>query len=185
MALLESTLLSIREFKAPDFSLPATDGKNYSLSSFAGNQGLVVVFTCNHCPYAQAAWPLLIKLAEEYNRKGIAFVAINPNDSSLYPDDSFESMKRKVVEWGINFPYLRDKSQKVAHAFQAQCTPDIYVFDKENKLYYHGRVNDNWQDESKATREDLKDALESLLSDNSPPKEQFPSMGCSIKWTDK
>lgn len=165
-----------------DFKLPATDGKSYSLESFAASNGLVVVFTCNHCPYARAAWPLLIKLARDYKDKGIAFVGINPNDEGQYPEDSFEVMKQKIGEWGINFPYLRDESQESARVYKAQCTPDIYVFDGDRKLFYHGRVNDNWTEPEKVTKEELKEALDDLLFGKPPPKMQSPSIGCSIKW---
>lgn len=167
---------------APHFNLPATDGRNYSLDSFRDSVAYVVVFTCNHCPYAQAAWPLIIKLADEYTGKGVAFVGINPNDEIQYPEDSFEVMKEKVVEWGINFPYLRDERQQVAKAYGAVCTPDIFVCDKDRKLYYHGRINDNWKQPEKVTKEELKDALARVLNGDPPPEEQKPSMGCSIKW---
>lgn len=181
MALTESVKLPIT-WQAANFSLPGIDDKVYSLDDLQGEKGLVVVFTCNHCPYARAAWPILIKLFQTYQSKGINFVAINPNDSQQYPEDSFKMMKVRAKEWEINFPYLRDKNQTVAKDYQAMCTPDVYLFDKDLKLYYHGRINDNWQDEEKVTREDLKDALDKLLADSDPPSEQFPSMGCSIKW---
>src|SRR3989344_4213221 len=108
------------------FDLPATDGKNYSAESFKDAKSLVVIFSCNHCPYAKAAWPLLIKLAGEFKDKGIALVAINPNDEKQYPEDSFDQMEKRVSEWKINFPYLRDESQKVARAYKAVCTPDVF-----------------------------------------------------------
>lgn len=193
MALTPSANLSIGT-KAIDFNLSATDGKNYSLESFADARGLVVVFTCNHCPYAKAAWPLLVKLADEYRDHGIAFVGINPNDENQYPEDSFEVMKQKVGEWGINFPYLRDESQETTKIYKAQCTPDIYVLDGDRKLYYHGRINDRWNELVRAhgdpqalaevIREELKEALDSLLTGKEAPGEQYPSMGCSIKWKD-
>jgi peroxiredoxin len=169
---------------AADFNLPATDGKNYSLTSFKDNSALVVVFSCNHCPYAQAAWPLLVKLAAQFREKGIAFVAINPNDETLYPEDSFAVMKEKVGEWGINFSYLRDESQSTAKAYGAVCTPDIFVYDKDRKLFYHGRINDNWQVPEKVTSQDLSNALNDLVEGRPPPTDQKPSMGCSIKWKD-
>lgn len=170
---------------APNFDLPGTDGKFYTLDSFKEAKVLVIVFTCNHCPYAKASWPLLIKLAKDFKDRGVSFVGINPNDRDLYPEDSFDSMKEKVDEWGINFPYLRDKSQEVAKEYRAVCTPDIYVFDKDRKLYYHGRINDNWQDPDNVTKEDLRDALDSLLQNKNPLYNQKPSMGCSIKWKEK
>lgn len=178
---VESTTTSVGT-RAPDFELPGTDGKTYSLDSFKEAKGLVVVFSCNHCPYARAAWPLLIELADRYRDKGIAFVAINPNDEEAYPEDSFEQMRKKVPEWGINMPYLRDESQEVARAYDAQCTPDIYLFDSGRKLYYRGRINDNWQEPEKVTEHNLDDAIEALLRGDPPPDRQPPSMGCSIKW---
>src|SRR3989344_3755229 len=159
---------------APDFNLPSTDGQNYSLASFKDARALVIVFTCNHCPYAKAAWPLLIKLADEFKNKGIAFVAINPNDETQYSEDSFEMMKKRVKDWQINFPYLRDETQEAARAYGAVCTPDVYVYDQNRKLYYHGHINDNWQEPEKVTKEELKEALESLLADQPPPKNQHP-----------
>lgn len=181
MVLLKSIKMSMG-WQAPSFKLPGVDGQDHSLDNLKGEKGTVIVFTCNHCPYAQAAWPLLIKLAKEYKNKGINFIGINPNDDKQYPQDSFEMMKKYADEWGINFPYLRDESQEVAKAYKAQCTPDIYVFDKHLKLFYHGRINDNWQNPDKVKREDLKEALERLLAGKQPPSDQIPSMGCSIKW---
>ena len=182
MVLLQSIDLPIGKFKAPDFYLPATDGSNYSLKDFFDNLGLAVIFTCNHCPYAKASWPLLIDLAEEYQSQDVVFIAINPNDEDIYPEDSLDVMKEKVQEWNINFPYLRDKGQDTARAYQAQCTPDIYLFDRERNLYYHGRLNDNWQNPEDVESEDFRNALDRLLQGEPAPADQFPSMGCSIKW---
>lgn len=182
MVLLQSAVLPIGEFKAPEFTLPGTDGKQYALADFLPCRALIVIFTCNHCPYAQAAWPLLTGLSGEYAMKGIEWVAINPNDEIAYPEDSFEAMKHRVTDWKIPFPYLRDGYQTVARSYQAVCTPDIYVFDADQLLYYHGRINDRWQDQSKVTRHDLKHALDCLLAAEPPPPNQVPSMGCSIKW---
>jgi len=178
---IESTLVNVGA-KAIDFDLPGTDGKNYSLNSFKNAKGLVVAFSCNHCPYARAAWPLLIKLAGGFRDKGISFVGINPNDEREHPEDSFEVMRQKINEWGINFPYLRDESQEIARKYQAVCTPDVFAFDQNRKLYYHGRINNNWQEPEKVTKEDLKDALNLLLEGKPPPEDQIPSIGCSIKW---
>ena len=181
MSLTESQKAKIGS-SAPDFNLPATDGQNYSLDSFTNAHALVIVFTCNHCPYAKAAWPLLVKLAQEFKEKGVAFIGINPNDDKQYPEDSLEMMKQKVDEWQISFPYLRDETQEVARTYGAVCTPDVFVFNQNRKLYYHGRINDNWQEPEKVTQEELKEALESVLADNHPPTIQYPSIGCSIKW---
>jgi|SRR3989344_3992554 len=193
MALTPSTQTPIGS-PAPNFNLPATDGKNYSLDSFKDSKGLVVVFTCNHCPYAKAVWPLLIQMAGELRNKDVAFVAINPNDEKQYPEDSFKVMKQKFAEWQINFPYLRDEEQNVAKDYGAVCTPDIFVFGKDRKLYYHGRISDNWPPVEKVegeykpkqadreVKEELKEALNDLLNGKTSPSIQNPSMGCSIKW---
>jgi len=170
--------------EAPDFSLLATDGKTYSLGDLLDKKALVLVFTCNHCPYAQAAWPLLIELYYQF-RDTARFVAINSNDETTYPEDSFEAMKEKTEEWLIPFPYLRDESQDVARAYEAQCTPDVYAFRTESEkasLFYRGRIDDNWQEPQNATTHDLQDALRSLLSGSDAPTQQYPSTGCSIKW---
>lgn len=167
---------------SPDFELPDTNGNLYKFSQITPKHGVLVIFICNHCPYAKAAWPILINLFNKYQKRGIDFVAINPNEDKTYPEDSFEMMKKKVVELGIAFPYLRDENQEIAKKYQAQCTPDLYLFNKEKKLYYHGRINDNWKEEAKVTRNDLDEALRRLFIGDRPPVEQFPSMGCSIKW---
>ena len=181
MAVESSSTISLSTHIFP-FDLPSVDGQNYSPGSFKNAKVLVVVFTCNHCPYAKAAWPLLIDLYNKFKDQNVAFVAINPNDEAAYPEDDFATMKIKAKEWGIPFPYLRDESQEVARQYDARCTPDVYVFDKNRRLAYRGRINDNWQEPSKVTRHDLASAIESLLSGEQPAQPQYPSMGCSIKW---
>ncbi len=178
MVLLESgkTLLGT---PAPEFSLPGTDGHVYTLSSFPEKKALVVVFMCNHCPYVVSVIERLNSLARDFFEKGAQFIGINPNDDSEYPEDSFENMKKSPVE----FPYLRDESQEAARAFGAVCTPDIFVYDGERNLSYRGRIDDNWQDESRVQSHDLAEALEKIISGKTIPEaEQHPSMGCSIKW---
>lgn len=179
--LLYSTQLPIG-WPSPDFELSDTNGNLYKLSEKTLKYGILVVFTCNHCPYAKASWPCLSDLYQKYGKRGFEFVAINPNDDKAFPEDSLEVMKEKVIKEGIFFPYLRDETQEVAKNYQAQCTPDVYLFDNEKKLFYHGRINDNWKDPKSARRNDLDDALNRLLLGDKPPVEQFPSMGCSIKW---
>jgi peroxiredoxin len=168
--------------QAPAFSLPATDGKTYSLDSFADASLLVVVFTCNHCPYAKAVEERLVQLQRDYEGRGVRLVAINPNDERAYPDDSFAAMKVRAQEKGFNFPYLRDESQSVARAYDAACTPDIFVFGKPRTLIYNGRLDDNWQDPSKVTKNDLRTVLDAALAGRAPNIDAVPSMGCSIKW---
>lgn len=171
-------------WKAADFSLPDTEERMLSLADFSDKKGLLIVFTCNHCPYARASWPLMNDLHRRYSGQ-ISFVAINPNDEIAYPEDSFSEMKQKKVEWGIPFPYLRDETQAVARAYNAQCTPDTYLFKKEPDdfgLFYHGRINDNWQNPAQVKEKNLERAIEALIRDQKPPQSQPPSMGCSIKW---
>ncbi len=181
MVLLESQKIELGT-KAKDFKLPGIDGKIYTLDSFKDKKVLVIMFICVHCPYVKAVEDRLIKLCEEFKDRGVQFVGICSNDAENYPEDSFENMKKHAQEKGYNFPYLRDESQEVAKSYGAVCTPDIYVYDENRELVYHGRIDDNWQDESKVTRRDLRDAIVALLEGRKPSKEQYPSMGCSIKW---
>jgi peroxiredoxin len=167
--------------QAPPFSLPGTDGKTYSLASFADAELLVVVFTCNHCPYAKAVEDRLVQLQKDYSGR-VALVAINPNDERAYPDDSFDHMVERARQKGFNFPYLRDASQEVARAYDAACTPDFFVLDRQRKLAYNGRFDDNWQQPERAKRHDLRRVLDATLEGNALDFEPVASMGCSIKW---
>jgi peroxiredoxin len=181
MALMQSKGMPIGT-PAPSFSLPGVDGKTWSLESFADARLLVVVFTCNHCPYAIASEDRLIAIQNDYGSRGVRLVAINPNDADKYPDDSFDKMKQRAADKGFDFPYLRDESQEVARAYDAVCTPDIFVFDRERKLIYNGRIDDNWQQPNQVTRRDLRAVLDAALEGGTVDFEHVPSMGCSIKW---
>lgn len=185
MALLESKKLELG-MVAPDFDLPGIDGKSYRLSSFADAKALVVIFMCNHCPYVVAVQDRIGALAKEYLSRRVRLVGINPNDSVKYPDDSFEAMKVRAKEQGYVFPYLRDETQDVARAYDAVCTPDIYAFENAGPegllLRYHGRLDDSWMDPAAVKRRELALALDAILAGRPVPKEQIPSMGCSIKW---
>ena len=167
---------------APDFSLLGVDDKTWSLESFVDARVLVVVFTCNHCPYAVACEDRLIAIQHDYQSSGVQLVAINPNDADKYPDDSFEAMKVRAVERGFNFPYLRDDTQATARAYDAACTPDIFVFDAQRKLVYNGRIDDNWQEPDKVMRRDLRALLDAELAGSQVDFDHVQSMGCSIKW---
>jgi len=169
----------------PDVDLKDVDGGGVKLTNQMGRNGLLVAFTCNHCPYALAVWPRLIRYATEFRKKGINTVAINPNIHPDYPEDSVPEMKDKIAEWDVDFPYLADETQQVAHAFDAQCTPDIYLFDKQGELYYHGRMDDSWKDEVKVTQKELAPAVDAMLAGRSAPQLQHPTIGCSIKWTEE
>ncbi len=167
---------------APDFSLPATDGDTYSLSSFANAKLLVISFTCNHCPYAVAVEDRFIRLAKEFQPQGVAFAAICANDAANYPADNFENMKKRAAEKRFPFPYLHDESQATAKAYGAVCTPHVFVLDDARTLIYEGRIDDNWQDEAKVTSSDLRKALEAAVAGQPVAKPQTNPMGCSIKW---
>lgn len=181
MALLESKALPLGSI-IPNFALKDPHNTLYKGNDLFGKKGLLVAFTCNHCPYAQAIWPRLIKLAKHAKPLGVNTAGINPNINPDYPDDSPENMKIKIREWGISFPYLIDETQETARSFDAQCTPDLYLYDGRKKLVYHGRLDDNWQDEKAVRRQELKEAVENLAQDKSVNPNQHPSMGCSIKW---
>ncbi len=169
-------------FEAPDFSLKATDDKTYSLADFKHKPVLVIVFMCNHCPYVQAVWSRLNDLQKEFMEKGVQFIGINPNLHPDYPEESMNRMKNYYERYEMNFPYLQDETQEVAKAYGAVCTPDIFVFNDERRLSYHGRIDDNWENREHVKREELKAALESLVRNETPALDQYPSMGCSIKW---
>ncbi|KAA0210022.1 MAG: thioredoxin family protein [Ignavibacteriaceae bacterium] len=164
------------------FELKGTDGDLHSPEKYADKEIIVIIFMCNHCPYVKAITGRLVKLHSDYKDKGVQLIGINPNDPVQYPEDSFDEMIKFSIERGLKFPYLTDHTQEVAHNYYAACTPDIYVFDRERKLRYHGRLDDNWQDEDKVTSSDLQKAIDLLLEKRAIDFQQIPSMGCSIKW---
>lgn len=171
-------------WEMPDMELKSVDGDAVSLASQMGEKGLLVAFTCNHCPYAIAVWPRLIRHAATLKAMGINTVAVNPNIHPDYPADGVDAMRDKIAEWGIDFPYLADETQAVAKAFDAQCTPDLYLFRADGRLFYHGRIDDYWKDEAQVTRQELLPAAELMVADENPPQPQHPTIGCSIKWKD-
>lgn len=176
-----SSTLDLGE-KAPYFSLPATDGKIYSLSDFVGVNALALVFTCNHCPYARAYEGRICTIAERYHEQGARLVAICSNDSDGYPEDRFERMVEKSQSLGFKFPYLHDHSQIAARAYDAACTPEVFLFDRDHRLAYHGAIDDSWEDPSKVTQPYLENAIEALLEGRRPDPALTPVLGCSIKW---
>ncbi len=175
-----SSALAIND-DMPAFSLPATDGMTVD-SGTIKDPFLVVIFTCNHCPYAQAYEDRIIELAKHFDQEGAQFVLINSNDASEYPDDSFEAMKKRHDEKTFPFPYCHDETQDVAKAFGALCTPHCFVFNDHRKLKYKGRVDDNWGDPDSATEHNLRDALTALVKGEEPPSHEANAIGCSIKW---
>ena len=179
MVLTESTMVSLGS-KAPYFSLPDTDGNNLSIENFS-KEILVVIFTCNHCPYAKAVEDRLIKLANNYNSK-VDFILISSNDSENYPEDSPEKMAEQAESKSYPFPYLYDETQEIAKAYSAVCTPDIFLYNNDRELEYRGRLDDNWKEPEKVSREELKMAIEFILKGEKIDFTQIPSMGCNIKW---
>jgi peroxiredoxin len=167
---------------APNFSLPAVDGKTYSLATFAEKRALVVIFSCNHCPYVQAYEDRFVTIQRAYAGRGVQLVAINSNDDRNYPEDSFEEMIQRARLKGFNFPYLRDESQRTARAYGATHTPQLFVFDRQRRLAYTGKIDDNWQQPQAVTREYLRDALEAILINTTPAVPTTHAIGCTIKW---
>lgn len=165
-----------------DFSLKGTDGNTHSPSDHRDKDVLVIMFICNHCPYVKAVTGRLTALQKKHKDNAVQFIAINSNDSETYPEDSFENMVSFAEERNFNFPYVIDESQEVAKAYDAQCTPDIYVYGKDRKLKYRGRIDDNWKEEDKVTSNELDRAIEQLLNGKEIDFQQIPSIGCSIKW---
>lgn len=175
-----STALSINA-PMPEFVLPATDGMTVD-AQMIKDPVIVIVFTCNHCPYAQAYEDRLIELAKHFDQEGVQFVLINSNDDTNYPEDSFEMMKRRHDKMMFPFPYCRDESQEVARAYGAICTPHCFVFNQERKLKYKGRIDDNWKDPDAVTEHNLRDAIAALVRGEEPPSHEVNAIGCSIKW---
>jgi peroxiredoxin len=181
MALVNSKELPLGS-PMPEFRLKDTAGKSHAGSAALGKKGLLIAFTCNHCPYAKAIWPRLIELAKNAAELGVNTIGINSNIHPDYPEDAPEKMKLKIGEWGIPFPYLVDDTQDVAKTFDAQCTPDLYLYDAKGFLAYHGRLDDNWKDVGKVKRQELFDAVKAVAGGLPVAMPQHPSMGCSIKW---
>ncbi len=170
--------------ECPYFSLPGTDGREYKLTDFSDSGILIVIFSCNHCPYVQAYEDRIKSIQKEFEPKGVQIVAVNSNDAVKYPDDSFEEMKIRAEKKKFNFPYLRDEDQSVAKAFGATHTPEIFLFNKERKLFYHGKIDDNWQEPDKVKNHYLRDAITELLDGKEISVPETFSIGCTIKWKD-
>jgi len=168
--------------KAPDFKLPGVDGKSYTLEQFSGRQIVAVIFTCNHCPYAQAYEDRLIQIQKDFSDQRVALIAINANESQNYPEDDFPKMVIRSKEKGFNFPYLRDETQSVADAYGAHYTPEIFLLDQERRLQYTGRIDDHWQDAEAVQTHDLRDAIIALLSGEKVKNAETHAIGCTIKW---
>lgn len=183
MSFTESTMLSLGT-KAPEFELPDTvSGKKLKLSDIQSDKATVVIFLCNHCPYVIHVNPEIVRLATEYQAKGVSFVGISSNDVENYPQDRPELMTKLAAEVGYTFPYLYDETQEVAKAYDAACTPDFYVFDGKMTLVYRGRLDGSRPGNNlPLTGADLRAALEAVLAGEPVNEVQYPSGGCNIKW---
>jgi peroxiredoxin len=168
---------------APDFALTeVTSGETVQLEDFTGAPALVVAFLCRHCPYVKHVQHAFATLARDYEGRGVAFVGISSNDAAAYPDDAPDSLAEQKREVGFPFPYMFDESQEVARSFKAACTPDFFVYDAGQRLAYRGRMDASRPDGDEPTGEDLRAALDALLAGERPSQNQWPSMGCSIKF---
>ena len=170
---------------APDFDLPGVDGKNYSPASFRDAKLLIVVFSCNHCPYVIGSEERMIKFYNDYKPRGVEMIAINSNETVGHPTDSFEHMVAHAKEKKLPFKYVRDDSQEVALAYGALRTPHYYVFDQERKLRYTGRMDDNPRNPGQEKTHELRDAVDALLAGRKPPVELTNPIGCNVKWQGK
>ena len=183
MARTPSTMVTL-DTKAPDFLLPDTiSGKQLSIKDVKGKTATVTMFICNHCPFVKHVNTELVGLANDYKNKGIGFVAISSNDVINHPNDSPELMTQVAKELKYPFPYLYDESQETAKAYDAACTPDFFIYDKDLRLVYRGQLDDSRPgNEISVTGKDIRNALNCLLNNEPVPQEQRPSIGCNIKW---
>jgi peroxiredoxin len=180
---MSTTILKIGS-GIPVFTLKGVDSKEYTLDSFKDKKALIIIFSCNHCPYVQAYEERIKAVQKDYRDKGVQVAAINSNDDSLYPEDSYEGMIKRAEERQFNFPYLRDEDQSSAKAFDATHTPEIFLFDSRRKLVYHGKIDDNWQFPEKVRNKYLRNALDELLAGKEISIPETFSIGCTIKWKD-
>ena len=166
---------------APTFTLAGVDGREHSLDDYADADALVLIQSCNHCPYVQAWEGRMIAVADDYADRGVRLVAVNSNDVERYPEDSFEEMAKRAEANGFTFDYLYDESQEIARTLGAERTPEVFVFDRDRRLVYHGAIDDN-RDESAVTAHYLRDALDAVLAGTEPALAETAPVGCTVKW---
>ena len=171
-------------WKARDFALTGVDGKTYSLADIRGAKGTLIAFICNHCPYVMAVIERLVAEAKALREIGIGAIAVMPNDTETYRDDSFDNMKAFAAKHGFSFPYVIDATQEIARAYGAQCTPDFFGFNAQDELQYRGRLDVSRTTLVPNARRDLFEAMKQVAESGHGPDDQTPSMGCSIKWKD-
>ncbi len=181
MVALETSVCKIGS-KAADFDLEGVDGRRYTLAGVRGPHGTLVMFICNHCPYVKAVIDRIIRDARELNEKGVGSIAVMSNDTDAYPEDSFDNMKRWAREKDFPFAYVIDPTQEVARAYDAVCTPDFFGFNRDLELQYRGRLDASKTELVPDARRELFEAMSRIAETGAGPKEQIPSIGCSIKW---
>lgn len=183
MARVHSTMVPL-DSPVPEFVLPDTvSGKNITYADVKGDVATVIMFICNHCPFVVHVNPQLITLAEDYDSRGIRFLAISANDVRTHPDDAPDKMRERALALGYPFPYCYDESQKTARAFDAACTPDFFIYDRNDRLVYRGQLDESRPGNGlPVTGADIRRALDCLLAGKPVPAEQRPSMGCNVKW---
>jgi peroxiredoxin len=167
--------------EAPQFDLPGVDGQRHSLSDYDDADALVLIQSCNHCPYVQAWEERMSAIGREYADRGVRVVAVNSNDAEHYPADSFEEMRKRAAARGFAFDYLYDGPQAVAQALGSDRTPEVFVFDRDRRLVYHGAIDDS-RDETAVRQHYLRDALDAVLSGEGPAVAETPPVGCTVKW---
>jgi peroxiredoxin len=167
--------------EAPQFDLPGVDGQDHSLDSYRDAEALVLIQSCNHCPYVQAWEDRMTAIARDYADRGVRMVAINSNDAEHYPADSFEEMRKRAEARGFAFDYLYDEPQAIPRTLGAERTPEVFLFDRDRRLVYHGAIDDN-RDEHGVQQQYLRDALDAVLSGEDPPVSETPAVGCTVKW---
>ena len=167
---------------APNFSLKGVDGKEHSLDALADSKAVAVIFSCNHCPYVLAWEDRMIAIQRDYEGRGVTLIAINANNAQTHPTDSFENMVKRSNEKGFNFPYLRDETQEIAHAYGATRTPEVFLLDAERTVRYHGAIDDNYDDADAVKQHYLRDAVDAVLEGKQAPISETPPVGCTVKW---
>jgi peroxiredoxin len=166
---------------APRFELPGVDGRDHSLDDYADADLLVLIQSCNHCPYVQAWEGRMIDLQREFGDRSVRIVAVNSNDAGSHPEDSFDEMRARAEREGFNFDYLYDEPQAIARGLGAERTPEVFVFDRERRLRYHGAIDDS-RDETDVSQRYLRNAIETLLAGGEPDVKETPPVGCTVKW---
>jgi peroxiredoxin len=167
--------------EAPPFDLPGVDGHNHALSDYSSAPALAVMWSCNHCPYVQAWEGRMKQIQADYADRGFRLVAINSNDARAYPEDSFDAMRERARRQGFNFDYLYDEDQSVVRAYGAERTPEVFLFDGDRRLVYHGAIDDS-RDEYAVKQQYLRDAIDALLAGRAPQPADTPPVGCTVKW---